>query len=208
MKELADENDSWYQSMMAEMPKFNVSYFDLTFNRSRSLYKPGREVESRGKTYGTEPASDNMVYTDLVSKKVKAVKQIYEDKFLVQDSMRKIQWKIKDELRTIANFKCRKAVGVICDSVYVVAFFAEDIAASSGPEMFGNLPGMIMELAIPRLHTTWVATHIELMSPADADFTMAEKGKKVSSKQLFETIQYSLKDWGKWGTRYIWLSCL
>ncbi len=133
---------------------------------------------------------------------------IFEDKFLVQDTMRTMTWRLKDELRIVAGYKCRKAVGVICDSVYVVAFYTEDIAASSGPEMFGNLPGIIMELAIPRLHTTWTATKIELKSPSEEDFAISEKGKKVSSKQLFETIQNSLKDWGKWGTRYVWLTSL
>ena len=148
------------------------------------------------------------MYTDLTAKRVKAIKQVYEDKFLVEDSMRKIDWHVKNEVRTVAGYKCRKAVGVICDSVYVVAFYATDIPASSGPEMFGNLPGMILELAIPRLHTTWTANKIELLSPADADFAISDKGKKISSKQLFDKVQNSLKDWGKWGTRYIWLTSL
>lgn len=208
MKDLNDESSTWYQTIKAQTSKFNVTYFDLLFNMNKSLYKPGREVETPNKTFGSEPASDNIVYTDLTTKKVTAQKQVYEDKFLVQDSMRKIDWRVKDEIRMIANYKCRKAVGIICDSVYVVAFYAEDIPVNSGPEMFGNLPGMIMELAIPRLHTTWTATKIEITPPAEADFAIPGKGKKVSQKQLFETVQHSLKDWGKWGTRYMWLTSL
>ncbi len=63
---------------------------------------------------------------------------------------------------------------------------------------------MILELAIPRLHTTWVATKVEAMVPQDADFIIPEKGKKVTQKELNETIQSSLKDWGKWAARNIW----
>ena len=207
MKDYGDDNGSWYDRVKAETPKFKISYFDLTFNRAKSLYKPVPNDEVP-KTTWTEPATDNVVYTDLVTKQVKALKMIYEDKFLVEDTMRTMDWKLKDELRTIAGYKCRKAVGVICDSVYVVAFYAEDIAASSGPEMFGNLPGMVLEIAIPRLHTTWVATKVELAAVTDADMPMPDKGKKVTSKGLSEKIQTSLKSWGKWGTRNIWLTSL
>lgn len=209
MKAMDDEDNSWYQRMKSSIPQFNIAYFDLIFDSARCLYKPGREVETTYKGYnGTGPAADNTVYTDFKTKRVSANKNVYEEKFLVLDSMRKIDWKEKDEIRTIANYKCHKAVGRICDSVYVVAFYAEDIPASGGPEMFSGLPGMILELAIPRLHTTWVANKIELTPPAPADFTIPSKGKKVTQKELYEKIQSSLKDWGKWATNNIWWTVL
>jgi GLPGLI family protein len=74
--------------------------------------------------------------------------------------------------------------------------------------MFGGLPGMILELAIPRLHTTWVATKVELITPKDEDFAITDKGKKVNEQQLFEAIQDGIKDWGKWATRYVWWTVL
>ncbi len=208
MKDYGDDNQSWYERMKSQIPKFNNTYFDLVFDRNRSIYKPGREGDAAPKFWGSDPASENIVFTDLAAKRVKAVKQVYEQKFMVQDTMRKIDWRLKDEIRTIANFKCRKAVGIICDSVYVVAFYADDILANSGPEMFGNLPGMVLELAIPRLHTTWTATKVDLVAVKEEDFTMPGKGKKVTSKELYETIQSSLKDWGKWAARNIWLTTL
>ena len=127
---------------------------------------------------------------------------------MVEDSARKIDWVVKDEIRTIADFKCHKAVGKICDSVYVVAFYTEDIVVSGGPEMFGGLPGMIMELAIPRLHTTWTADKVELVPPKETDFMMPDKGKKVTEKELYETVKTSFKDWGKMAPRNIWWTVL
>ena len=205
-----DGDESWYEHIKSSVPKFKSTFFDLTFDTGRSIYKPGREVENTGRNYysGDGPANDNIVFTDFSNKKVKAQKYVYEQKFLVQDSMRKMDWLEKGEIRTIANFKCHKAVGRICDSVYVVAFYTEDIVAPGGPEMFSGLPGMILELAIPRLHTTWVATKVEIMTPKEEDFKISEKGKKVNQKELYETIQSSLKDWGKWATRNIWWTVL
>src|SRR6185312_612299 len=176
------EDNEWMQRIKSQIPKFKVSYFDLYFNTSKMLYKPGKEApDNKAFTmFGSGPAADNIVYTDVKNKRVQANKQVYEQKFIIQDSMRKLKWKITDEIRTIANFKCRKAVSKICDSVYVVAFYTDDILVSGGPEMFSGLPGMIMELAIPRLYTTWVATNVELTPPKETDFTIPEKGKKIT----------------------------
>jgi len=200
------EDNEWIQRIKSQIPKFKVSYFDLYFNTSKMLYKPGKEApDNKAFTmFGNGPASDNIVYTDVKNKRVQASKQVYEQKFIIQDSMRKLKWKITDEIRTIANFKCRKAVSKICDSVYVVAFYTDDILVSGGPEMFSNLPGMIMELAIPRLYTTWVATNVELTPPKETDFTIPEKGKKITQKELTEKLQASLKEWGKSTQRNIW----
>lgn len=204
------DNNDWFEKIKSQIPKFMSSYFDLTFDTAHSLYKPGKEVEGNSafKMFGGGPATENVVYTDFAAKKVTANKKIYEQKFLVLDSMRNIDWTVKDEIRTIANYKCHKAVGRICDSVYVVAFYTEDIVVSGGPEMFGGLPGMIMELAIPRLHTTWVADKVEVLVPAQTDFVIPEKGKKVNEQELEETVRSSFKDWGKLAPRNIWWSVL
>jgi GLPGLI family protein len=199
----------WMEKMKEKIPKFNSSYFDLLFDTARSIYKPGREVEGNVfKAFGGGPATDNIVMTDFVAQKVTASKKVYEQKFFVEDTVRRMEWQVKDEIRTIAGFKCHKAVGRICDTVYVVAFYAEDIVVSGGPEMFGGLPGMILELAVPRLHTTWTADKVELIAPKPEDFVVPEKGKKVNEKELYETVQSSLKSWGKMAPRNVWWSVL
>ncbi len=204
------DNNEWFEKLKAQIPKFSSSYFDLLFDTVRTLYKPGREVEQNSllKMFGGGPAMENIVYTDLRTEKVIAAKKVYEQKFLVQDTMRKMDWVIKDEIRTIADFKCRKAVGRMCDSVYVVAFYTDDIAVSGGPEMFSGLPGMILEIAIPRLHTTWVAEKVDLGVPKDTEFVIPEKGKKVNEQQLGDAVRDGFKDWGKLAPRNIWWTVL
>jgi GLPGLI family protein len=204
------ENNDWFEKLKSKIPKFSSSYFDLVFDTARSIYKPGRVVEENSllKMFGGGPAMENVVYTDFNTQKVTANKKVYEQRFLVLDTMRKMDWVIKDEIRTIANYKCRKAVGRICDSVYVVAFYTDDIVVNGGPEMFSGLPGMILEIAIPRLHTTWVAEKIELVQPKETDFVIPEKGKKTNEKDLEETVRSSFKDWGKLAPRNIWWTVL
>jgi GLPGLI family protein len=200
------EEESFFKDFVSKLPKFYNSYFELSFTSGKTIYQPGKK-ESEGNpnmTWFTGPAKDNIIVTDLDNSKINSFKKVYEASYLVEDSIRKIEWKLGAETRTIAGFECRKAVGIICDSVYVVAFYTDEIAVSGGPESFNGLPGMILGLAIPRLYTTWFATKVELTEPADKDFVITKRAKKMTGNELQSTLQKSLKDWGKSANRNIW----
>lgn len=209
-RQFQDEDNEWFERVKSQIPKFSINSFLLYFNQQQSKYKLGKESEDPMKMFGGSPASENEVLTDFGTHRVVAAKKIYEKNFLVEDSMRVMEWKITDEIRTIANYKCHKAVGKICDSVYVVAFYTDDIMVSGGPEMFSGLPGMILEIAVPRLYTTWVATKVTVDLPPAKEFTppVLSKAKKVTQKELSEMLKSSLSDWGKYALRNIWWSML
>jgi GLPGLI family protein len=199
------EDDTWYKEYVSKLPKFHLSYFDLYFSDDKTVYKFNREGDGNPKNFwGIGPAKENTIMTDLNRHSFTGAKRVFEENYLIQDSVRHIEWKISNETRTIAGFECRKAVGIICDSVYVVAFYTEEILASGGPESFNGLPGMILGLAIPRLYTTWFATKVQLIEPTAGDLAVPSKGKKVNTKSLEATLQRSLKDWGKEGQKNIW----
>ena len=199
-----EENDNWYKEFIAKQPKFYTSYFDLYFNGHKTVYKPGRETDPFRNWWLIGPSKENVVVADMETHIVNSQKKVFEDTYLLQDTVGNIQWKITEELRTIAGFECRKAVAIICDSVYVVAFYTDEIAVTGGPESFNGLPGMILGLAIPRLYTTWFATKVELVEPKTTDFVIPTKGKKITEQSLQTVLQRSLKDWGKQGQRNIW----
>jgi len=200
------EEDEWFKRFKDQMPKILTNYFELSFTPTNSHYKPGKETEAPKMAWGLPPGAENEVYNDFQVHTITANKQIYEQRFLIQDSVRTLKWRITDELRTIGNYKCRKAVTRICDSVYVVAFYTDDIAVSGGPEQFGGLPGMILELAIPRLYSTWIATDINISAVKEIPAPAFPKSKKITQRELSATLQKSLKDWGKAAARNIWWS--
>ena len=88
-------------------------------------------------------------------------KTVFEQTFLVEDTLRRIKWKITDETRPIAGFNCRRANALIMDSICVVAFYTDEILTTGGPESFSGLPGMILGIALPHEHITWFATKVE-----------------------------------------------
>jgi GLPGLI family protein len=87
------------------------------------------------------------------------------------------------------------------DTVFVVAFYAEQIIPSGGPESFAGLPGMILGLAVPRLFTTWFATKLEVMDVKETVLTPPKKGKKTTTSDLKVQLKPSMKDWGKMGAK-------
>lgn len=204
------EEGSWVEQFKKLVPQFKVSYFDLLFTENKSVYKPGRETEAEKTGFFESPAAENTVYKDLKQQTSISQKQIFESQFLIIDSIRSLQWKILPEIRTIAGFDCHKAVSKICDSVVVVAFYTDEIIASTGPESFSGLPGVILELAIPRLYTTWTATKVENLTAADErSIVPATKGKKANEKELAQQIKEGIKNWGdKWYHRSVWFATL
>lgn len=203
------EDNIWYKEMMKVSPKFVNDVYELRFDAKKSVYKLAKEnTDNKYIMWGSKPSETDGIVQDMENKSLSAQKDIFENTYLIKDSLRKLEWRITNEIRDIAGFECRKAVTKICDSVYVVAFYTDQIPVSSGPESFGGLPGLILGLAVPRLYTTWFATKLELTDPSDAQLNPAQKGKKVTREQLFAELRKGMQDWGKEGEKRIWIIAL
>ena len=196
----------WVEEIKKTIPQYNTTYFNYFFEGDKSVYKPGRENPDNrsGMDWGMGPAKENLIFSDYQTQRFAGQKQVFETLYLVEDSLRKINWKYTTDMRKIAGFNCRKATGIIMDSVFVFAFFTEEIMIPGGPEGFSGLPGMILGVAIPRIHTTWFATKLELEGVTPKDLTPPAKGKKTNSIGLEKSLAVFLKDWGKWAQRNIW----
>jgi len=199
-----DDNDSWGAAMKKSFPKFVTSFYDLTFDKDHSVYKPGREPDTRQSRFWGMFDVDNIIATNLDSNKSVTQKSLYGDTYLIVDSTRKVDWKIGTEIRKIAGFDCRKAVGKVMDSIIVIAFYTDEIIPSGGPESFTGLPGMILGIAIPKMHTTWYATKLQLEEVSAAALALPKKGKKISGEDFRLQLTNILKNEGDWGVRMRW----
>jgi GLPGLI family protein len=195
----------WFKEFIKKQPAFHNSNFILDFKENQTVYKLSGELVKLEMDWLIGPAKENIIFSDFKKHLRQSNKTVFEENFLVTDSTEKIQWKITDEMRTIAGLDCRKAVGKMCDSVYIVAFYTDEIPVTGGPESFDGLPGMILGIAIPRLSTTWFATKVQLTQPAQKDFEINSKGTtKINAQKLRSTLKMSLKNWGKYGERNTW----
>lgn len=199
-----EEESIWVQEIKKSFPKMVNDVFHLHFNNQKTVYKLGAENSNNKYVWGRNPSQTDVVVRDVANGTVSIQRDVFEQTYLIKDSARTMQWRITNETRTIAGFECRKAVTVICDSVYVVAFYTDEIAVSSGPESFGGLPGMILGLAVPRLQITWFATKVTMQQPAEAQLNPKQKGKTVNWLTFQKDMGKAMKDWGKYGAKVIW----
>lgn len=204
-----NSDNEWFSRMKDQVDKYHVSNFVLTFTPEKSLYKPGKEVPGQKTGWFAPPGIDNTVFTDFKTNKVVESKSVFENKVLINDSLRNIKWKITNEFRNILGYECRKATGVIYDSVVVVAFYCDQIAVSTGPENFNGLPGAILGMAIPRMWTTWFATKITRTTIAEAPVMEApSKGKATTTDKIKEDVTQAVKNWGDYVNKILWFVLL
>ncbi len=200
----AEGDNEWIKELKKTIPKFVSDVFELQFTTDKSVYKLAKENTDNKYLWNAKPSESDVLVQDLNNKKVSIQRDVFEQTYLLQDSARNLEWRITEETREIAGFECRKAVTKICDSVYIVAFYTDQILVSSGPESFGGLPGMILGLAVPRLAVTWFATKVELTTPTGPQLNPVQKGKKTTWAKMSNDMQKAIKDWGKEGAAFMW----
>lgn len=189
-----------FESFKKNNPQFKKLKSTLTFGGNKTLYTPLKDTEPKTNNFLAEDPSaeqNNIVYTDLSTSQSIAQKSVFEETFLLKDSVRKINWKITNETRDIAGYSCRRANAIIMDSIYVVAFYTDEIPLSGGPESFTGLPGLILGVALPHEHITWFATLVKDIPVPPAGIIAPKKGKATNYKSLLGTLQDATKNWGK-----------
>ena len=182
-------------------PQFKVAKSTLSFTSDKSLYKWATVEETVNNNWlSTDVLADlkNTIATNFNQQTSTTQKSVYEDTYLVKDSLRKINWKITDETREIAGYECRRANAIIMDSVYVVAYYSNQIAVSGGPESFTGLPGMILGLALPHENVTWFATKVTEVAVPEKDLAPPTKGKPTDNKGLKAILLGAMKNWGEY----------
>lgn len=203
--QLAKEIDQgWYDWIKDKLPAANLSYFDFVSDGDQSLYKPGREVASNRRGFMDISETKNQVHTSYKTGRVTSLKPVFEETFLVEDSLARIKWKLTADTRIIAGYECRKAVGILDDSVGVFAFYTDEIMVPGGPESIHGLPGLILGMGIPRLHATWFATKVEVNGVNTAAVKPpAGKSKKTNKINLHQQLDRVLKNWGSYGGKMV-----
>ena len=204
-KEINKDNEAFLSPALdaykKTQPQFRVLKSTLSFSGGKTLFTPIEADPPGNNLLADDPlmTQNNTIYTDVNTNGTVSQRKVFEKTFLLKDSTRKIKWKITDETREIAGYTCRRANGIMLDSVYVVAFYTTKIPVSGGPESFNGLPGMILGVALPHENLTWFASKVTDTSLPAGAVVPPKKGKPVNRKQLITQLNGALKNWGKSG---------
>lgn len=190
------------EEYLRSKPQFQADRFILHFQPGQSLYEPlanSNAGEVSLDEWFAMVGNQNIVYSDFSKGWFMAEKTVFNNVYAVRDSLMPIKWKWTGELREIAGFQCRRANGLLRDSVYAVAFFASDIASSGGPETFHGLPGLILGMAIPEMHISWFATKVYMEAVTENAFDPLSRTKVLTHEEYLRLLMEMTKAWGAAG---------
>ncbi|MDQ2719160.1 MAG: GLPGLI family protein [Bacteroidota bacterium] len=189
-------NNSFEEMLKDNLPTFKTGYYILTFADNKSIYKFDHwDDKAKVPDFLKKSDEENVWYFDYNTGKFNMQKNVWGSNLNVEDSIKNFEWKLTNENRVIAGFNCRKAVAKIFDSVYVFAFYTNEITIPGGPCSINGLPGMIMGITIPRLFTSWIATRV-MLNGVDASLIKPVSTKKsYSMKNLKASLDDHTKDW-------------
>jgi len=198
-----------------DLPEKNSSMFTLQFDENETLMSPseseettatpaaaGRASTGRGGNRNmnrpgsgarvnirrsSQPGQDKIYYQNL-DKGTAELQLELDEKYLLQDTLQHITWRFTDEYRNIAGYDCRRVNGATPDSLYIVAFYTDQIPVSGGPALVNGLPGMILGLAIPEMHINYWARKVEFTVDNVPRQWQDKKSKTMSMQDFFDTL--------------------
>lgn len=198
-------NGIFAQMFKDKMPNFSTYYYSLTFTDNKALYKFDRLNERDKMPWNDNNNQGDIWYNDYNTQLFSNSKFVFDGTYLLSDTLMNINWKlVPNETREIAGFNCRKAQGIIFDSVYVFAFYTDEITTNGGPMGIHGLPGMILGITIPRMFSSWIATKVEVNGVNTNIVTPPTKGKKKDPNELKLNVEKATKDWGPWGLQSVY----
>ncbi len=192
-----------YEKYKEYVPEFKVTNKLLFFDEERALYenKP-IEVTSAEQTGGGwgNYNPDNKRYTEVKTNALLLQLDMMGKKFLVSDSVETIKWKMTGKSKMIDGRPCISAVYSDTISTYT-AWFTPTIPIQIGPEHYGQLPGMVLEVMNADTSVHILAVDIQLRELEEDEIQKPKKGKEMTRAEFDAMIEEKMKQYGKEGAK-------
>ena len=165
--------------------------FILTFNKEGSTYIRKEKTENYGYSWDEE---EDIFIRDYIGKKTKDIRILLGKKYIIEDDIPKLKWKILNELKDIEGYVCMKAeTKDTVNNVVIHAWFTDKIPVMSGPEGFSGLPGMILALDFNDDDVNIVATKVDMAPQKPQKPVVLPIPKKIKGKSILYAEFYSRK---------------
>lgn len=183
------------------LPSFNTSTKLLTFTPEESTFSDitgekdqTLESEQGGQVMKIEikrPKSDAVLYKNLADNKIIDKRDLLGKYFIIEKAIEKMNWKLLNEQREILGYTCMKAT-LETEEGWTTAWYTPQIPVPNGPNNWGGLPGMILELDANDGKNIYVATEY---SPTDkVEISIPDDGKKVSEEEFEKLREQKMKE--------------
>ncbi len=181
--------------------------YNLYFKNNKSLYSIKEEQSESGYSW---KKSQFILMRDYAGKSQEDLIETLGKVYHIKEDMPKTKWKILNEIKEIEGYLCMKAeTKNEIKGQTIHAWFTDAIPMSGGPEGYGGLPGMILEIDINNQDAVITATKVELdQENVSLPYPKKIKGKKIDrvdynamvKKYIDETIEGKKNPY--WRVRY------
>ena len=182
---------------LKEEDRNKVDVFELYFNDSMSVFKPQESDLKEKMSWAT---SKNVVYQNLKANTRYTIKDLWGEKFYVEDSLWQRKWKMTDSKRNIAGYTCRKAIWQANDTTRIYVWYADELIPSVGPESFSGLPGTILGMATEDGGVIYFAKTVEVGAQSmERLLSEKTKNKIYTAAELRTKLEkeFGRESWGK-----------
>ncbi|MFH2094314.1 MAG: GLPGLI family protein, partial [Bacteroidota bacterium] len=124
-------------------------YYKFIFSPSASRYEQKNDGLEDSEYNFSWRSDEYIIYRNLGNKTSYDLMRYQGKLYVIEDSIHNQNWKIRNDVREIAGHICMNAYWR--DTIKmndVMAWFALDIPVSAGPESYGGLPGLILEINV------------------------------------------------------------
>ncbi|MBR1769168.1 MAG: GLPGLI family protein [Bacteroidales bacterium] len=170
--------DEAIANVIKQVLKERKEYYILSFCNGKSLFE--RDNERSSDNFGMQ---SSIIYSDLNDNKLISQENFMGKQFLINESLRSLNWTITEETQQINGFNCIKAV--VDDSLeanQVSAWFSSELPIPCGPIGFAGLPGLIVKLDLEEA-MSFVLTEVKSVEKMD-EIKAPKKGKKVTREEF------------------------
>lgn len=206
------------EEMQRQVPRTRTDKIEVLFANNQSLRKqlPPEETDEQAFSAASEEGGrrvqfrmmgagvDDVTFTDLAKGAIVESRELGTKKFIVTDSVNKLNWKLTGETRTILGYACQQAIAQrigtriqpnvvngqikreeVPDTANYTAWFTSAIPVAAGPEIQGQLPGLILAIDVNNGRTVYKA--ISVSPKADvATIKEPKSGKKITQQEFRE----------------------
>lgn len=189
------------QKQIQEMliKQFKKTYI-LTFNKNESIYKEEQQLDKpqssmNGVSISIGGSSD-VLYKNFKQGIFVNFTELFGKKFLIKDKITPLKWKITKETKMIGQYICIKATAIemiddfddnykkkeTLKEKHITAWYTPEIPVTTGPDRFGSLPGLILELHKGKMH--YICNKIVMNPKEKIKIEASKKGKKINKKDF------------------------
>jgi GLPGLI family protein len=150
---------------------------ELKYNPNEYRFEFKEENEGQRYQWRKE---EYIIYRDRAKGETYDVLTLLDKEYVIQDTIVCQNWKIKNDMKEIADHICMNAS--FYDSIKekeVIAWFALDLPVPQGPQRYCGLPGMILEINEANGAVVYTATSVLLSEEkVEIEKPVVKKGRK------------------------------